>query len=178
MARERWTEEPPADFLRYMKMWIRIKNIPVKFFTGDTMHRLALEIGHVEVIAYDPKVSHKKDYIRAQITFDTEKPAKPSRKLTVSKDVAVTIEFEYERIHKKCFHCYRLTHEKIRCPILKKGPIPSSSVRSEQSHIRGSPSNDSNAVVEGAHGFPLLFPELSAQERKAALLYISHDDDS
>lgn len=101
MVLERWVADPPPDFLRYMTIWIRIRHIPMKFFTGDTMHRLASEIGHVEEIAYDPKVSHTKEYVRAMITFDTENPTKASRKLMVSKEDSVTIEFEYERIHKK-----------------------------------------------------------------------------
>ncbi|KAL0694839.1 hypothetical protein Bca4012_062019 [Brassica carinata] len=183
MALERWTENPPPDFLRYMLLWIRIKNIPTKFFTGDTMYRLASEVGHVEEIAYDPKVSHTKDYIRALITFDTEKPARASRKLSVSKDVTVTIEFEYERIHKKCFHCYRLTHEKFRCPMLRKGPTaklpnnpPSSSC--ERTPTESSPIIAKEAPLDGPPGFPTMFPELLPQERNAALLYISHSDDT
>lgn len=181
MVLERWTAEPPPDFLRYMEIWIRIRNIPMKFFTGDTMHILASEIGHVEEIAFDPKVSHTKDYIRALITFDTENPTKSSRKLTVSKEETVSIEFEYERIHKKCFHCLRLTHEKFRCPILKKGsksvPITKSGPSSsEQSPPRSTSVIAMNDIVEGPPGFPPLFSELHPQERKAALLYISHSD--
>lgn len=182
MALERWTEDPLVDFLRYMKIWIRIKHIPLKFFTTDTMFKLASEVGKVEEIAYDPKISHTKDYIRALITFDTEKPAKASRKLTVNKDGAtVTIEFEYERIHKRCFHCLGISHEKVRCPMLKRGAslqAPSSAApenkppdtkeRVESSH-RISP-------LEGPPGFPPLFPELPPHEQKATMLYISHAD--
>lgn len=160
-----------------------MKNIPAKFFTGDTMYRLASEVGHVEEIAYDPKVSHTKDYIRALITFDTEKPAKSYRKLTVSKDVTVTIEFEYERIHKKCFHCYRLTHEKFCCPSLRKGPsakLPNnpSSSNGERTPTENSPIVAKEAPLDGPPGFPAMFPELPPQERSAALLYISHSDET
>ncbi|KAL0723274.1 hypothetical protein Bca4012_037873 [Brassica carinata] len=31
----------------------------------------------------------------------------------------IHVDVEYERIRKKCFHCFRLSHEKQRCPILK-----------------------------------------------------------
>lgn len=115
------------------------------------------------------------------ITFDTENPAKSSRKLTVSKEETVSIEFEYERIHKKCFHFLRLTHEKFRCPILKKGsksvPITKSGPSSsEQSPPRSTSVIAMNDIVEGPPGFPPLFSELHPQERKAALLYISHSD--
>ncbi|XP_018435726.1 uncharacterized protein LOC108808018 [Raphanus sativus] len=181
IALERWTADPPPDFLRYMEIWIRIKNIPMKFFTGDTMHRLASEIGHVELVAYDPKVSHTKDYIRVLITFDSENPAKPSRKLTVSKDKTVTVEFEYERIHKKCHHCFRLTHEKFRCPVLQNAPKQNSQTATPSSSGEKSPSEiiptiAKKVTTEAPPGFPVMFPELPPEERKAALLYISHSD--
>lgn len=40
-----------------MELWIRIRHIPVIFFTTGTMDTLASEVCHVEEIAYDPKVS-------------------------------------------------------------------------------------------------------------------------
>ena len=183
MVLERWTADPPPDFLRYMELWIRIRHIPMKFFTGDTMYKLASEVGHVEEIAYDPKVSHTKDYIRALITFDTENPAKASRKLVVSKDQTVTIEFEYERIHKKCHHCHRLTHEKFKCPWLRNASKPAISTSSASSgkdipSPESVPSLAKNVAVEAPPGFPPMFSELPPQERRAALLYVSHSDDT
>ncbi|KAJ4877269.1 hypothetical protein Rs2_42287 [Raphanus sativus] len=32
---------------------------------------------------------------------------------------STVVKVEYERVRKKCFHCFRLSHEKQRCPILK-----------------------------------------------------------
>ncbi|KAL0771162.1 hypothetical protein Bca101_036313 [Brassica carinata] len=121
MVIDHWTANPPDDFLQYMELWIRIRHIPVNLFTTNTMYALDKEVGKVEEIAYDPKVSHTKDYIRAKILFNVDNPAKAFRRLEVSKESTVTIEFEYEKIHKRCFHCLRLTHEKLHCPLLKKG---------------------------------------------------------
>lgn len=84
-----------------MEIWIRIRHIPTIFFTEATMFTLASEIGKVEEIAYDLKVSQTKDYIRALITFNVDKPAKATRKLNVPSGGALTIEFEYEKIHKR-----------------------------------------------------------------------------
>lgn len=123
MIFERWTANHPEGFLNSMELWIRIRHIPTIFFTAGTMYTLASEIGKVEEIAYDPKVSQTKDYIRLLITFDVNKPAKASRKLNVPSGGTVTIEFEYEKIHKRCFHCLRLTHEKIWCPLLRRGSL-------------------------------------------------------
>lgn len=138
------------------------------------MDRLASEIGKVEEIAYDPKVSQTKDYIRALITFNTNNPAKASRKLNVPQGGTVTIEFEYEKIHKRCFHCLRITHEKIKCPLWRRGN------NRELKSMEG-PSSSPVAVVppivrDGPPGFPNLFPELSSEDRKMAMLYISHSD--
>ncbi|XP_009138088.1 uncharacterized protein LOC103862131 [Brassica rapa] len=160
----------------------RDRHIPTKFFTTDTMFKLASEVGKVEKIAYDPKFSLTKDYIRALITFDTEKPAKATRKLTVKKDgTTVTIEFEYERIHKRCFHFLCITHEKVRCPLLRRGATrqdpnisaPMSRVQDIEERVE---SSHRNPPMEGPPGFPPLFPELPPQEQKAAMLYISHAD--
>ncbi|XP_013673746.1 uncharacterized protein LOC106378106 [Brassica napus] len=119
LSRDRWNSSPPDDFLSTLEIWIRIRNIPVNNFTSQTMHTLASEIGHVEEIAYDPKVSHTKEYIRAKVTFKVDSPAKATRKLSIKNGGTVTIECDYEKIHKRCFHCLRLTHEKVRCPLLR-----------------------------------------------------------
>ncbi|KAL0747394.1 hypothetical protein Bca101_029396 [Brassica carinata] len=185
MALERWTATPPENFLSTMEIWIRIRNIPANHFTTDTMHRLASEVGKVEVIAYDPKVSHFKDYIRAKVTFNVENPAKASSQLSIRTGGIANIEFEYEKIHKRCFHCLRLTHEKLRCPLLRKGP---SSVKPREGSRHSSMMNASSLVVatplsqasqlEGPPGFPPMFPELSPEEQKMAMLYISHADET
>lgn len=78
-----------------MELWIRILHILVNFFTTDTMFSLASEVGKAVEIAYDPKVSLTKDYIRALILFNTDNPMKAARKLNVSKTETITIEYEY-----------------------------------------------------------------------------------
>lgn len=45
MVLERWTAYPPEDFLQTMMVWIRIRHIPVNFFTTETMYKLAKEVG-------------------------------------------------------------------------------------------------------------------------------------
>lgn len=185
MILERWTANPPENFLQTMEIWIRIRHIPLVYYTIDTMHTLASEIGHVEEIAYDPKVSQTKDYIRSLITFDVDKPAKATRQLNVPSGGCVTIEFEYEKIHKRCFHCLRLTHEKIRCPLLRRGSNkektstsvgldPSQKVHKSQEPGPSFPV----AHLEGPPGFPPLFPELSKHKQQMAMLYISHSDET
>ncbi|XP_013633455.1 PREDICTED: uncharacterized protein LOC106339208 [Brassica oleracea var. oleracea] len=173
MVLERWTANPPEDFLQSMMIWIRIRHIPVNFFTSETMYKLASEVGMVEEIAYDPKISHTKDYIRALVIFNTNNPAKASRKLTVEGGT-VSIEFEYEKIHKRCFHCLCLTHEKMRCPLLKRGVYKAPKSSDVPRVNQGGPII--NEPPASPPGFPLMFPEQSAADRKMAMLYISHSD--
>ncbi|XP_013658092.2 uncharacterized protein LOC106362793 [Brassica napus] len=185
MVLERWTASPPENFLGTMEIWIRIRNIPAYHFTIGTMDRLASEVGKVEEIAYDPKVSHFKDYVRAKVTFNVENPAKASRKLSTKSGGTVDIEFEYEKIHKRCFHCLRLTHEKIRCPLLRRG-AGGAKIRDGTSgpnavnphSVAVAPPPLKVPQLEGPPGFPPLFPELSLEEQKMAMLYISHADET
>lgn len=48
MTLERWTSSPPEKFLQTMELWIRIRHIPLVYFTVDTMFTLASEVGKVE----------------------------------------------------------------------------------------------------------------------------------
>ncbi|XP_056860056.1 uncharacterized protein At4g02000-like [Raphanus sativus] len=160
-------------------------NISCNFYTLDTMHALAKAIGFVRKIAYDPKASQKTDFIRALVEFDVAKPAREEKVLNVSADKSVIISYEYEKLRKKCFPCFRLTHEKPQCPLLRKQHHQE---RSNQRTWRGGSSSgdhvrkdtqakpQTQALLEGPSGFPPLFPELSKEEQKSALLYISHDD--
>lgn len=96
----------------------------------------------------------------------------------------MNIEYEYEKIDKRCVHCLRLKHEKVRCPLLRRGsssgpkiaPAQSSEIRQnvedpERLQNRRNP-------WEGPPGFPPLFPELSKQDNIMALQYISHADET
>ena len=105
--------------------------------------------------------------------FNTNNPAKASRKLTVEGGT-VSIEFEYEKIHKRCFHCLRLTHEKMRCPLLKRGVYKAPKSSEVPRVNQGGPII--NEPPASPPGFPVMFPELSAADRKMAMLYISHSD--
>ncbi|XP_018475801.1 uncharacterized protein LOC108847107 [Raphanus sativus] len=184
LALERWNASPPEDFLSTMGVWIHIKNIPLIHFTTGTMYKFASEIGKVEMIAYDPKISHTKEYVRAKITFHVDNPAKASRKLSLKSGGEALIEFEYERIHKRCFHCLRITHEKIRCPLLRKGyqlnrGTASSSVTPPAQPTSPTPLLKNRVeALEAPPGFPPMFPELSKADQQMAMLYISHSDET
>ncbi|KAJ4885151.1 Zinc knuckle CX2CX4HX4C protein [Raphanus sativus] len=52
--------------------------------------------------------------------MDLSLPVREKKSLTLPKGGGTAmIDVEYERIRKKCFHCFRLSHEKQACPFLK-----------------------------------------------------------
>lgn len=178
LVMERWTPSPPRDFLSTFEVWIRIRNIPINHYTIGTMHLLASKVGFVKEIAYDSKSSQKTEYIRAKVLFTATNPAFEAKNLTLPSEEIVVIEYEYEKIHKRCFSCHRLTHEKSACPYIKSR-TQKSNQKTEDKIPRAvvSPTNEAPRL-EGPPGFLPLFPELQGEERTMALQYISHADET
>ncbi|XP_056847378.1 uncharacterized protein LOC108838773 [Raphanus sativus] len=120
MALDRWVECPPSNFLQTAPVWIRISNIPVNYFTIKTIDAVAGAIGYVKEIEWDPEKPLLQNYVRVQIIMDLSLPVREKKSLTLPKGGGTAmIDVEYERIRKKCFHCFRLSHEKQACPFLK-----------------------------------------------------------
>ncbi|XP_010513742.1 PREDICTED: uncharacterized protein LOC104789794 [Camelina sativa] len=115
---ERWVENPPSDFLKVLPIWVRIRHIPVNYLTVDTIKEIAGHIGRVTDIAFDPLKPLSRGYVRVRVLFDINKPLKNRKELKIPSGEVVEIGFEYERIRKRCYHCLRLTHDKLRCPLL------------------------------------------------------------
>ncbi|VVB01482.1 unnamed protein product [Arabis nemorensis] len=137
----------------------------------------------VEEIAYDPKSSHKTEYVRSLITFDIANPARNTKTLNIKGERPVEIEYEYEKIHKKCFYCLRLTQEKSSCPLLRKPQSflkllqqPTNAV--ERSSLEVAALTQPIQALEGPPGFPPMFPHLSRQDQRMALQYVSHADET
>lgn len=125
LALERWVENPPADYLKVIPIWIRLRNIPVNHNTAETAREIADHIGRVTLVAFDPLKPQSKGYTRVRILFDIHKTLKNSRALQLHTGEVVDIGIEYERIRKRCYQCLRLTHDKERCPFnpLNRQPV-------------------------------------------------------
>lgn len=165
---ERWCPSPPRDFLTSLEVWIWIRNIPVVHYNSGTMFTLAKKIGHVEEIAYDPNVSQTMDYVRAKVTLKVENPAFEAKNLILPLEEIIVITYKSEKIHKRCFSYFGLTHEKSRCPYSKRshqGPGHSKDplVIAETNSDRGLPQRKEDVSKDGPPGFPPLFPELSEE---------------
>lgn len=181
MLIDRWIPSPPKNFLSTVDVWVRIHHIPMNYYTLDTMDFLARKIGKVIEIAYDPNVSQKDAFIRAQVRLDIANPATARRVLNIPSGGQVMIEFEYEKLRKRCFHCLRLTHERPDCPMLRiKSPRAEASVNSSKEKVvntviaRGQ--QELGVYLSVPPGFEPLFPELPPEERAMAMQYIAHSD--
>ncbi|XP_013668534.1 uncharacterized protein At4g02000-like [Brassica napus] len=134
MAMERWVEQPPSNFLQTTAVWIRISNIPVNYLTFKTIGAVAGAIGYMKVIEWDPEKPLLQDYVRAQVIMDLSLLVREKKSITLPKGCGTAVvDVDYERIRKKCFHCFfRLSHEKHACPLLKGNPP--GSVKGKEKH--------------------------------------------
>lgn len=117
MAMERWVEHPPPNYLQTATIWVRLHNLPVNYFTMKTIDIVADCIGHVEVIEFDPEKPLLNDYVRVQVTLDLNQLIRDRKSISLPGGRVEYVDVKYERVREKCFHCLRLSHEKLKCPL-------------------------------------------------------------
>ncbi|XP_019098406.1 PREDICTED: uncharacterized protein LOC109131688, partial [Camelina sativa] len=113
---ERWSVKPTTDHLMFLPVWIRLRNIPVNYYTKETIQEIAECAGKVLQVLFDSEKSQAQDYVRVRVLLDVRKPLRNSKEVQLPSGELVLISFDYERIRKRCFQCQRLTHEKTVCP--------------------------------------------------------------
>ncbi|XP_010484850.2 PREDICTED: uncharacterized protein At4g02000-like [Camelina sativa] len=113
---EKWIEKPQDDYLMFLPLWIRLRNIPINYYTKEKIQEVAECLGKVLKIEFDSEKSQAQVYVRVQVLFDVRKPLRNSKAIQLPSGEIVSISFDYERVRKRCFLCQRLTHEKTLCP--------------------------------------------------------------
>ncbi|XP_018462845.2 uncharacterized protein At4g02000-like [Raphanus sativus] len=113
---ERWVENPPADYLQYVPIWVQIRDIPVSCYTTAALTALGDLVGKKVLVAFDPTKPVTQDFIRVLVKFNVANPLRTSKVIEV-KGKEVVIRYSYERVQKRCFTCQRLNHEKDLCPL-------------------------------------------------------------
>jgi len=72
--------ESPEDYLKILSLWIRLRHIPVNFYTVDTFEEIAESIGQVRTVAFDPLKPQSKGFVWVKILFDINKSLWNSKK--------------------------------------------------------------------------------------------------
>ena len=114
---ERWVEKPTEDSLMFVPVWVRLRNIPINYYTEDTIKEIAGCVRQVLKVELDLEKSQAQDYVRVQVLFDVRNPLRNFKEVHTPTGEVVSVSFDFERIRKRCFYCQRLTHEKSVCPI-------------------------------------------------------------
>ncbi|XP_048615845.1 uncharacterized protein LOC125588510 [Brassica napus] len=120
LATERWVAKPPPDYLQFIEVWVRMRNIPVNHYTSKALTALGDFAGMVIVVAFDPDKPQTTDYVRVKVRFDLTKPLRRAKEVTLPGGEVVSILYDYERIQKRCYICQRLTHDQDHCPFERK----------------------------------------------------------
>ncbi|XP_023633422.1 uncharacterized protein LOC111829022 [Capsella rubella] len=135
---EKWIEKPPDDYLMFLPVWIRLRNIPVNYYTKDTIQEIAECVGQVLQVVFELEKSQVQDYVRVRVLLDVSNPLRNSKEVQLPSGEIVLVSFDYERIRKRCFECQRLTHDKNRCSFKQSIPKKLSSLVSmDQDKAKG-----------------------------------------
>ena len=132
---ERWIEKPSEDFLMFLPVWIRLRNIPVNYYTEDTIKEIAACVGQVLKVELDLEKSRAQDYVRIQVLLDVRNPLRNFKDVQIPTGEIISVTFDFERIRKRCFICQRLTHEKGACPYAQSRKISGSEDPLRQSNL-------------------------------------------
>ncbi|KAG2322831.1 hypothetical protein Bca52824_016044 [Brassica carinata] len=109
-------ENPPENYLQYIPLWVQIRDIPVNCYTTVVLTALGDLVGKTVVVVFDPTKPITQDFIRVLVKFNVAHPLRVSRTIAL-KGVPAVVRFNYEKVHKRCFTCQRLNHEKDYCPL-------------------------------------------------------------
>lgn len=66
---DRWLEKPPDDYLKYLLVWVQLRNIPVNHYTKEAIEAFADNLGKVDIVAFDPSKAQSNDYVRVRFFF-------------------------------------------------------------------------------------------------------------
>ncbi|KAL9293821.1 hypothetical protein AtEden1_Chr3g0198911 [Arabidopsis thaliana] len=58
----------------FVPVWVRLRNIPINYYTEDTIKEIAGCVGQVLKVELDLEKSQAQDYVRVQVLFDVRNP--------------------------------------------------------------------------------------------------------
>ncbi|XP_019093987.1 PREDICTED: uncharacterized protein LOC109129705 [Camelina sativa] len=175
---EKWIEKPPHDYLMLLPAWIRLRNIPVNYYTKDTIQEIAECVGQVLQVVFDQEKSQVQDYVRVRVLLDVSNPLRNSKEVQLPSGEIVLVSFDYERIRKRCFQCQRLTHEKNRCSF-KQSVIKehSSLVSKDQEKLKGIALKDIEQPKENSMDIKIMADAMKSASNQSNLVVLKSVDE-
>jgi len=95
---DQWVEKPPEEYLMFLPIWIRLRNIPVNYYTKETIKEVVECLGEVLKVELDLDKSQAQDYVRVQVLFDVRNPLRNSKDVQVPTGEVCSVTFDYKRI--------------------------------------------------------------------------------
>ncbi|CAA7039394.1 unnamed protein product [Microthlaspi erraticum] len=113
---QRWEPIVSPTFPNRIDFWIKIHGIPLHYWNEETIDAIGKELG--PILGKDITLGR----IRAQI--NGLQPLEMKISICLPTREETTVDLEYEKLEKHCFHCFSLSHESETCPILgNKGVV-------------------------------------------------------
>lgn len=79
MVIAKWMDPLPEDHLKFMLVWIQIRNIPVNYYTVKAIEYIGSLVGEVNEVDFYPKKTRIRDYVCAMVLFDVSKSVRRSK---------------------------------------------------------------------------------------------------
>ncbi|KAL0712346.1 hypothetical protein Bca4012_019324 [Brassica carinata] len=107
----RWKPVLEANYPSSIIFWVRVLDMPLQFRAAQTLHSVGQAIGRVlgEVDVLGGRV---------RVEVDGFKPLIFTMAIEFEEGVEVTVSLRYEKLFGYCRECFRMTHDKTRCPSL------------------------------------------------------------
>ncbi|KFK31593.1 hypothetical protein AALP_AA6G132600, partial [Arabis alpina] len=109
IALERWVPTVRRDFPNTIPFWIVIQGLPDYRREEETVRSIGEDLGeYMKVDVSDP-------IPKVRVTLDCSLPL-VKRRETDDLGALCVLDFLYEKLHKHCSRCLRMTHEAPSCP--------------------------------------------------------------
>lgn len=85
LAVDRWYENPPANYLQFIPLWVQIWNLPINYFTVKAITVLGELIGEVKEVAFDPDRPQLQGFVRVKVLFDVSRPLRRTKEISLPR---------------------------------------------------------------------------------------------
>ena len=126
---------PCSTDVSSIAVWVRLNDLPIEYYQMEALKEIGGTIGKVLRIDTHTALEARGRYARICVQIDVEKPL-----ITALLIGNFEQPVNYEGIHKRCFSCGRIGHQKEDCPhIIRPVQPPTREEEEEVEMVQGSP---------------------------------------